>query len=248
MTISARDHNAPRITVVTGASRGLGLALAANLIAHGHRVVANSRSLSADLKDLLNEYPDQCHHVRGDIAEETTAQKIAQVVNGFEGDVTAIHNAGVCRDRPIVNMSVGEWDYVLNTNLRGAFVLAKHLLKPMMRRRYGRFIFVSSIAAITGNKGQANYAASKAGLEGLSMTVAQEYAKFGVRTVVVAPGPLDIGLGAKLGPSAQEVLFGHSLLPDQNTSSTLKMLGFLASEAADYVNATTIRCDGGVRY
>jgi 3-oxoacyl-[acyl-carrier protein] reductase len=137
---------------------------------------------------------------------------------------------------------------VLRVNLRGAFLTTKYSLKLMMRQRYGRIVYVSSVVAGTGNTGQASYAASKAGMTGLSQSVAQEYASYNVRTVVVAPGLLDAGLGATLTPQHQRRMADRSLCGLGDGAQVADTIAFLTTPAANYINATTIHVDGGVRY
>jgi 3-oxoacyl-[acyl-carrier protein] reductase len=147
-----------------------------------------------------------------------------------------------------VRTTVEDWDEVLRVNLRGAFLVSKHAVKAMMRARYGRIVYVSSIAALNGNAGQASYAASKAGLQGLALTIAQEYASYNIRTTVVAPGILDTGLGAAVPPAQKRRMIDRALLGLGPAEQTAATIAFLASPGADYINATVIRTDGGMRY
>jgi 3-oxoacyl-[acyl-carrier protein] reductase len=133
-------------------------------------------------------------------------------------------------------------------NLRGGFLATKHALRVMMPKRYGRIVYLSSVAATAGNAGQANYAASKAGLHGLAMAVAQEYAAHGIRTVVVAPGVLDTGLGAAMKPEHQQVKIDRTLLGLGDPNGIAQTIAFLTTPAADFINATVLRADGGVRF
>jgi 3-oxoacyl-[acyl-carrier protein] reductase len=118
----------------------------------------------------------------------------------------------------------------------------------MIRRRYGRLFYVSSVGAVVGNTGQASYAASKAALHGLSHSVAQEYSRFNVRSLVVAPGMLNTGLGAAASPDIQQNKIDHSLLGTGNASSVAQTIAFLVGPAADHINGTVVRIDGGIRY
>src|SRR5205823_8849117 len=141
--------------------------------------------------------------VAGDIGCEETAEKLIAVARALGKLDVLILNAAITRDQPLVRMPVEDWDEVLRVNLRGAFLVTKQALRVMMRHRYGRLIYLSSLSALIGNAGQAGYAASKAALHGLSHTVAQEYASYNIRSVVLAPGLLDIGLGAGLDPAVK---------------------------------------------
>jgi 3-oxoacyl-[acyl-carrier protein] reductase len=237
-----------RVVTVTGAGRGLGLLTVRALLCQGAQVIANHRSPSPALEQLREGHPDAVHLVAGDIGEEPTAEAIAHAARGLGRLDAVVHNAGITRDQALVRMSVADWDEVLRVNLRGAFLLTKHALRLMMRRRYGRLVYVSSLAAVLGNAGQANYAASKAGLHGLSHSVAQEYARFNIRSVVLAAGLLDVGLGAALPAELTRAKMAHSLLGQANGESVAATVAFLASPAADYINATVVNIDGGVRY
>ncbi len=241
--------SAARTVVITGASGGLGLELARWCADRGDRLVLNSRTVSSELAALLERDRDRICHVAGDIAAEETSQRIAQAAGAAgSGDLAVISNAGLSDDSLTVSTSAERWNRTLAVNLTGAFLLTKHMLRPMMRRRYGRFAYVGSIAATHGNPGQVAYSASKAGLHGLTMTVAQEYARYGVRTVTVEPGPLPVGIGSRMGAQGRAKLLAHSLQPHVETESTVAVLGFLTTRQADYLNATTIELNGGIRY
>ncbi|MEU4744078.1 SDR family NAD(P)-dependent oxidoreductase [Actinosynnema sp. NPDC023658] len=237
-----------RVVAVTGGGRGLGLLVVRALLSRGAMVVANHRSRSADLEALLEEYGDELQLVRGDIAEERVAAELTAAAGEFGRLDVVVHNAGITRDTLLVRMSVEEWDDVIRVNLRGAFLATKHALRLMMRQRYGRFVYVSSLSAAIGNRGQANYAASKAALHGLSHSVAQEYAAYNVRSVVLAPGLLDTGLGTRLDQATQDRLAGQALLGIGGGESIAQTVAFLAGPAADYINATVINSHGGIRY
>jgi 3-oxoacyl-[acyl-carrier protein] reductase len=136
----------------------------------------------------------------------------------------------------------------MRVNLRGAFLATKHAVRVMIRRRYGRLIYVSSLAAVIGNAGQANYAASKGGLHGLSHAVAQEYSSRGIRSVVLAPGLLDTGLGAALPDPVRARKAERTLLGVGEAASVASTIAFLAGPHADFINAAVVRSDGGVAF
>jgi 3-oxoacyl-[acyl-carrier protein] reductase len=237
-----------RIVAVTGTGRGLGLLTVQALLEQGNTVIANHRSPSQELEELGNKYGDQLVCVAGDIGEESTAEAIARTAKQLGGLQGLVHNAGVSRDQALIRMSVEDWDAVQRVNLRGAFLATKHALRVMMPKRYGRLVYLSSVAATAGNAGQANYAASKAGLHGLAMAVAQEYAGHGIRTVVVAPGVLDTGLGAAMKPEHQQVKVERTLMGLGAPEGIAATIAFLCTPAADFINATVLRADGGVRF
>ncbi|GAA3824677.1 3-oxoacyl-[acyl-carrier-protein] reductase [Streptomyces coacervatus] len=254
MTVSAsspmgtREPLAGRVVILTGAGRGLGLETTGALLAQGARVIANHRSPSADLEALADKHPDRLYLVPGDVSTEDTAVELVSAARRLGSVDVLIHNAGIARDQPLVRTPVEDWDAVHGVNLRGAFLTTKHALKTMMRARYGRIIYVSSLVALTGNAGQASYTSSKAGLHGLALTVSQEYASYNIRTAVVAPGILDTGLGAAVAPAQQRRMTDRSLLGLGRAEDTAATIAFLAGPSADYINATVIRTDGGMRY
>ncbi|MFF9496291.1 SDR family NAD(P)-dependent oxidoreductase [Streptomyces flaveolus] len=237
-----------RVVLLTGAGRGLGLLAAQTLLDQGATVVANHRSPSEGLERLAGKYRDRLRLVPGDVATDDTAALLASEARRFGRLDVLIHNAAITRDQPLVRMSVEDWDEVQRVNLRGAFLTTKYAVKSMMRARYGRIIYISSITALTGNAGQAAYASSKAGLHGLAMTVSQEYASYNIRTATLAPGILDTGLGAAVAAPQRRRMTDRSLLGLGEAAQTAETIAFLASAAADYINATVIRTDGGMRY
>ena len=235
-----------RVVAITGAAGGLGLLTTRALLAAGARVLANHRSAAPELEAIRAEHPGALTLVAGDVAEEDTAQRIAERARALGRLDALVHNASITRDRPLINMTPEEWDEVMRVNLRGAFLVTKHAVRVMMRARYGRLIYVSSVAAVMGNRGQANYAASKGGLHGLSNAVAQEYGSRGIRSVVLAPGLLDTGLGARVPPEIQTVKAQRSLLGVGSGASVAATVAFLAGPDADFINATLVRSDGGI--
>ncbi|MFG3155353.1 SDR family oxidoreductase [Streptomyces sp. NPDC048219] len=237
-----------RVVLLTGAGRGLGLLTAQTLLEQGAMVVANHRSPSEGLQRLAGTYRDRLRLVPGDVATDDTAALLTSEARRFGRLDVLVHNAAITRDQPLVRMPVEDWDEVQRVNLRGAFLTTKYAVKSMMRARYGRIIYISSITALTGNAGQAAYASSKAGLHGLAMTVSQEYASYNIRTATLAPGILDTGLGAAVAAPQRRRMTDRSLLGLGEAAQTAETIAFLASPAADYINATVIRSDGGMRY
>lgn len=237
-----------RIIALTGAGRGLGLTTARVLLSQGVTVVAHHRSPSPDLMRLRDEHPDALHLVAGDISREATAEAIAARAKVLGGLDALVHNAGITADQPLATMSVQNWDRVVAVNLRGAFLATNHAIRVMIRRRYGRLDYVSSLAVIVGNPGQAAYAASKAGLHGLSHTIAQECAAYNISSVVIAPGLLNTGLGDTIPPELRQRKINRSLLGLGDADSVAATIAFLAGPDADHINATVLRSDGGVAY
>lgn len=237
-----------RVVAVTGAAGGLGLAAARALLQCGATVVANHRSPSPALTELEQSYGQRLVTVQGDIAEEEVAIRVSEAATGLGRYDALINCAGITRDRLLVQMSLEEWEEVFRTNVRGAFLATKYAVRAMVRSRYGRIIYISSVAATMGNSGQANYAASKAALDGLARAVSQEYGANGVRTVVVALGLVATGMGIRLEEPTRSEKVGRALLGLGDTTAVADTLAFLSSPAADFINAETIRIDGGLKY
>jgi 3-oxoacyl-[acyl-carrier protein] reductase len=239
---------ADRVVALTGAGSGLGLQTAEVLLDQGAHVIANYRSSADELLELAERHPGRLHPLRGDIALEATAAGIAERARTLGRLDVLVHNAGVARDMPLISMAAEDWDDVMRVNLRGAFFVTKHCLRVMIKKRYGRCIYVSSLTALVGNAGQANYAASKGGLHGLSNAVAQEYASRGVRSVVVAPGLLDTGIADKLPDTVRAAKADRQLLGAGPSSSVAATIAFLSGGEADFINATVVRSDGGMKW
>ncbi|MDF6043837.1 SDR family oxidoreductase [Streptomyces sp. JH14] len=235
-----------RVIALTGAGRGLGLQITRALLDSGATVVANYRSESPALLELAEKFGDSLRLCQGDVGEEDTAERLTATARQCGRLDVLVHNAGISRDKPLVLMSPDDWDEVLRVNLRSAFLTTKQAVRVMMRQRYGRIVYISSVAAVLGNAGQANYAASKAGLHGLALTVAQEYAGYGIRSVVLAPGLLDTGLGAALPDAIRTAKAERALLGLGGGEGVAETVAFLASPAADFINAEVIRMDGGI--
>ncbi|MEU9470778.1 SDR family NAD(P)-dependent oxidoreductase [Streptomyces avermitilis] len=242
------DTQTRRVVAVTGANRGLGLLTVRALLERGDEVIAHHRTDSTELGALREKFGERLHAVRGDLTEETTAQAVAERAHSLGRLHAVVHNAGIARDQPLVRMPVEDWDEVIRVNLRSAFLVTKHAVRMMMRKRYGRLVYVSSLSAVVGNAGQSAYAASKAGLHGLSQTTAQEYARYGIRTVVVAPGFLDTGLTHALPDSVARAKAGRSLLGMGSAESVAATVAFLAGPGADNINATVVHSDGGIAF
>lgn len=230
-----------RVALVTGGSRGIGLACARRLRAAGHLVAVASRSKPADLDpDLL--------WVECDIASTTSVDEAFSAVEAeLGGPQIVVANAGVTRDGLVLRMSEDDFATVVDVNLTGSFRTAKRALRPMMKARWGRIVFLSSVVASLGQVGQANYAASKAGLGGLARTLAREYASRGITVNVVAPGPVDTEMLADAGERVIETMVsavpaGRVGTPEEVAAA----VAFLASDSASYITGATLPVDGGL--
>ncbi|MBX6362321.1 MAG: 3-oxoacyl-[acyl-carrier-protein] reductase [Gemmatimonadetes bacterium] len=239
---------AGQVALVTGGSRGIGRAVAEALAAAGARVavVARDRERALAAAAVL---PGTGHGgFACDVADAAAVDALLQAVEAELGPVDVlVNNAGVTQDNLLVRISDEAWDRVLDTNLKGAFNLIRAAAKGMMRRRQGRIINITSVVGLVGNKGQANYAASKAGLIGLTKAVAKELASRNVLCNAVAPGYIETEMTAALGDAAREALIGQIALgrlgQPQDVAGVVR---FLAGPAASYITGQTIVVDGGM--
>jgi 3-oxoacyl-[acyl-carrier protein] reductase len=227
-----------RTVVVTGGARGIGLACSRSFVATGHRVAALARSSTSD--EFL------C--VTCDIADPDQVDAAFSKVEAELGPVeVVVANAGVTRDTLLARMSEDDFRDVVDTNLGGAFRVARRAIGPMLRARWGRLIFVSSVVALAGGPGQANYAASKAGLVGFARSLAREYGSRNITANVVAPGPiatdmLDAAGERRVAEITASVPAARLGTPDEVAA----VVRFLASDEAGYVNGAVIPVDGGL--
>jgi 3-oxoacyl-[acyl-carrier protein] reductase len=242
---------AGKVAVVTGASRGIGRAIAVDLVAHGADVALFGRDLAA-----LEETAAECCAARADAraqaypvdaaSETATAEAVAAVLGTFGRLDIAVANAGQSIDGLILRFKSSDLDQLLAVNLKSAFYLCAAAAKPMLRARAGSIVLVSSVVGISGNAGQTAYAASKAGLLGLAKSLAKELGSRNVRVNAVAPGLIETAMTAKLPDAArthflQSIALGRAGVP----ADVAGVVTFLASEAARYVTGQTIVVDGG---
>lgn len=239
-----------KVALVTGASRGIGRAISLALSAAGAAVALISRT-----KDMLAEVQAEITS-RGGRAEVypcdiQDAVKVAETVKAVALEMGGLHilvnNAGVTRDSLIMRMSAADWAAPLNTNLTGAFNCLKAVTRPMMKQRWGRIINITSVVGVTGNAGQANYAASKAGLIGLTKSAAKELASRGITVNAVAPGYITTDMTAGLTEEiklkmTESIPLGRLGTPDDIAPAVV----FLASEEAGYISGQTLLVDGGM--
>jgi 3-oxoacyl-[acyl-carrier protein] reductase len=227
-----------RVVLVTGGNRGIGLAIAQRFAAQGDRVAVTSRS--GDVEGFLTLKCDVTSGEEVDAAFDRLEQEWgpAEVV---------VANAGVTRDGLTLRMKDDDFTSVVDANLAGAFRVARRAVKPMTRARTGRLIFLSSVVALSGSAGQANYAASKAGLVGLARSLAREFASRNVTANVVAPGPIETDMTAVLGDDRLEAFTAAVPLGRLGTSDEVAAaVTFLASPEAAYITGAVLPVDGGL--
>jgi 3-oxoacyl-[acyl-carrier protein] reductase len=236
-----------RKALVTGSSGGIGEAIARALHAQGATVglhgtrVEKLEALAADLGDRVKVFPANLS-----VREEVKAlgQKAEAELGGVD---ILVNNAGITRDGLFVRMSDADWDAVLEVNLTSVFRLTRELTHPMMRRRFGRIINITSVVGVTGNPGQANYIAAKAGMIGMSKSLAQEIASRNVTVNCVAPGFIESDMTGKLNDKQKEAIMGQIPMKRMGTGAEIATtVAWLASDEAAYVTGQTIHVNGGM--
>ena len=238
---------AGKVAFVTGSTRGIGLAIARSLHAAGAKVAITGRDASK-AEEVAASLGAGTVGVGCEISDAAqVAGAIAAVEQALGPIDILVNNAGLTRDNILLRLSEADWDAVLDANLKGAFLTMRAVTKGMMKRRSGRIINITSIVGIIGNKGQANYAASKAGLIGLTKTAAKEYASRGILINCIAPGFIDTDMTAALPEDARKVLLEQIALgrlgsPDDIANTVL----YLASDLAGYVTGQVLVVDGGM--
>ena len=229
----------PRTVLVTGGSKGIGRAIAERMLASGHRVAATYRS---------GDVPAGVLGVRADVTDPDQVEAaFTEVESALGGVEVLVANAGITRDTLLMRMTDDDWDAVLATNLTGAFRVARRAARPMIRARFGRLVFISSVVGQLGSAGQVNYAASKSGLVGMARSLARELGSRGVTANVLAPGFIETDMTAELGEDtikkyAAQIPLGRLGAVDDVAGA----VEFLAGDAAGYITGALIPVDGGL--
>jgi 3-oxoacyl-[acyl-carrier protein] reductase len=238
---------AGKTAFVTGSTRGIGLGIATGLYASGAKVAVVGRDLER-AKTAASRLGERAAGVACDVARSDQVETAIAAAEAALGPVDIlVNNAGLTRDNILLRLTEEDWDSVLDANLKGAFHTTRAVIKGMMKRRWGRIINISSIVGLTGNKGQANYASSKAGLIGFTKSVAKEYASRNILVNCIAPGFIETDMTASLPDAArasllEEIALGRLGRPEDVAGTVL----FLASDLAAYITGQVLVVDGGM--
>lgn len=240
-----------KCALVTGASRGIGRAVALKLASEGAKVALNfagNEAAANEVRQEIEAMGGQAILVKADIADEAAVQDMVQKTADAFGRIDIlVNNAGITRDGLLARMKEEDWDAVLSTNLKGVFLTTKAVAKLMMKQRAGRIVNMASVVGVTGNAGQANYSAAKAGVIGFTKTVAKELASRGVTANAVAPGFIDTDMTSVLSDKAKEaalsgIPLGRMGTPEDIADAVL----FLVSDQASYITGQVLHVDGGM--
>ena len=245
-------NNSNRVALVTGSARGIGQAIAMKLAEVGADVIVNDIEASAEtLEKVASDIRNlnrQSLAVTADVSSpEDTARLITTGIEKFGQIDILVNNAGVTRDNLIMRMSDEEWDTVLNIDLKSAFLCTRAVLRYMIKQRWGRIISIASVVGIIGNAGQANYASAKAGIIGLTRSIAKEVGSRGITANAIAPGYIQTKMTEQLDEKQTRELLSHIPVNSLGTPRDVaEAVAFLASEEARYITGHVLNVDGGM--
>lgn len=240
-----------RAALITGSSRGIGRAIALQLARQGASIAVNylsNEDAAKEVQETIRSYEGQAVIVQGDVSDPGQAERVVDTAQESFGRLDIlVNNAGFNRDTLLLRMSVQDWDEVMSTNLRAAFLCTKAALRHMLKQRSGRVINIGSVSGIAGNAGQANYAAAKAGLVGFTKAVAREMGSRGITCNIVVPGLVQTELTEHIPKQVRDmamerIFVGRLGTPDDVAAS----VAFLASDGASYISGQSLVVDGGL--
>lgn len=239
-----------KLALVTGATRGIGLAITKKLMRSGVSVIGTSREKASlsEIVEELNTDIASLHPMELDITKrESVKDFLERLSNQKLAPSILVNNAAIVRDNLLIKMKDDEWNDVINGNLNSVFFLTRSLVRPMLKARFGRIVNISSVVGLSGNAGQCNYVAAKAGLVGFTKSIALEVAKRGVTANVIAPGFIDTDMTRALSESQKSAIIGQ--IPAQKIGKAddiAAVVAFLISEQANYITGETINVNGGL--
>ena len=240
-----------KVALVTGASRGIGREIALILAEYGADVIVNyngSEEKAAQVKAEIEKLGRRAKMVQCSVADyEASGKMISDMLAVFGHIDILVNNAGITKDNLMIKMSEDDFDAVIDTNLKGTFNTIKHMYRAFLKQRAGRIINLSSVSGVLGNAGQANYAASKAGVIGLTKSMAKELASRNITVNAVAPGYIDTDMTQAMSDGAKEAIIAQIPLKRAGqTKDIAEMVAFLASDKASYITGQIISVDGGM--
>lgn len=240
-----------KVAFITGATRGIGRAIALELAKEGYNIALNYRTENEALESLKKEISDmgvECYPVQGDVLKAEDSERMTkEIIEHFEQIDVLVNNAGITKDNLILRMKEEEFIDVINVNLVGTFNITKNVIKYMTKKRYGKIINLSSVVGISGNAGQSNYAASKAGIIGFTKSIAKELASRNITANAVAPGFIQTDMTNVLKDEIKEAIEGTIPLKRLGTAEDVaKVVKFLASDESSYITGQVINVDGGM--
>ena len=240
-----------KVAVVTGASRGIGKAVAIRLASEGAAVVINyngSKDRAEEVKKEIEAAGGKAEIKQCNVSDYAACEEMFKEIIAEFGSVDIlVNNAGITRDNLVLGMKEADFDDVININLKGTFNCIKHVYRTMMKQKYGRIINMSSVVGIEGNAGQVNYAASKAGVIGITKSIAKELGSRGITANAIAPGFIKTDMTDALSDKAKEAMLDHITVKRLGEVSDIaETAAFLASDKASYITGQVIKVDGGM--